>query len=71
LEVTGSRNNLSSSDSYKIALFFPAIDTFLSELSQRFYEKNMNIMHTIQACNPLGKKFFLPQKLSPLAEINV
>jgi len=69
LETTGSRDNLSSSDSYKIALFFPAIDTFLSELSRRFDEKNMNIMHAIQACNPLGKKFLLPQKLSPLAEM--
>ena len=69
LETTGSRDNLSSSDSYKIALFFPAIDTFLSELSQRFDEKNMNIIHAIQACNPLGMNFLLPQELSPFAEM--
>ena len=68
-ETTGSRDNLSSSDSYKIALFFPAIDTFLSELSQRFDEKNMNIIHAIQACNPLGMNFLLPQELSPFAEM--
>ena len=69
METTRSRDNLSISDSYKIALLFPAIDTFLSVLSQRFDEKNLNIMHAIQACNPLGKNSLLPQKLSPLAEM--
>ena len=52
LEATGSRDNLSCSNSYKTKFYFPVIDTFVSEISQRFNEKNIKIMHAIQARNP-------------------
>lgn len=69
LETTGSRDALSCSNSYKTKLYFPIIDTFLSEISRRFDEKNINIMHAIQACNPLAKNFLVPNVLLPLIEI--
>ena len=69
LETTGSRDVLSCSNNYKTKLYFPIIDTFLSEISRRFDEKNINIMHAIQACNPLSKKFLVPNVILPLIEI--
>ena len=69
LETTGLRDAPSCSNSYKTKLFFPVIDTFFSEISQRFDEKNIKIMHAIQTCKPLTKEFFVPNLLLPLVEI--
>ena len=69
LETTGSRDDLSCRNSYKTKFYFPVIDTFLSEISRRFNEKNIKIMHAIQACNPLAKNFLVPHFLLPLVEL--
>ena len=47
LEATGSCDDLCCSNSYKTKFYFPVIDTFLSEISRRFDEKNINSMHAI------------------------
>ena len=43
LEATGSRDNLSCSNSYKTKFYFPVIDTFVSEISRRFNEKILRL----------------------------
>ena len=57
LESTGHRDPLSASDSYKTSLYFPVLDVFLAELSRRFDQKNLDLMHAIQACHPQSENF--------------
>ena len=52
LETTGIREPQSSSQEYKRAFYFPVLDAFIAELGRCFDEKNMDIMRTIQACDP-------------------
>ena len=68
LETTGSRQSLSCSDDYKITMYFPVLDAFLSEMSRRFDDKNIDIMRAIQACDPLSKNFLSLSALLPLVE---
>ena len=65
LETVGSRQLIPCSDDYKKSIYFPVLDAFLSELSRRFDEKNVDIMRAIQACNPLSSNFLC---LLPLVE---
>ena len=69
LESIGSRESLSCSEQYKRALYFPVLDTFLSELKRRFDNKNVEVMCGIQACNPTSEHFLSVPKLVPLAEL--
>ena len=71
LESTGSRSSLSTSDEYKISLFFPVLDAFLAELRRHFDEKNIEIMRSIQACHPKDQHFLDPVHLKPLVEAYV
>ncbi len=68
LETTGARHHLSTSDDYNRAIYYPVLDAFLSEMSRRFDEKNVNIMQAIQACNPHSMNFFSSSALLPLIE---
>ena len=68
LETTGSRQSLSCSDDYKTSMYFPVLDSFLSEISRRFDDKNIDIMRAVQACNPLSKNFISLPALLPLVE---
>ena len=68
LETTGSRQSLSCSDNYKTSIYFPVLDSFLSEMSRRFDDKNIDIMRAVQACNPLSKNFLSLPALLPLVE---
>ena len=67
-ETIGSRQSLSCSDDYKTTIYYPVLDAFLSEMSRRFDEKNVDIMRAIQACNPLSKIFLSSTALLPLVE---
>ena len=60
---------MSSSEEFKRELYFPVVDAFLSELRRRFDDKNMDVMHGIQACNPHSKDFLSLSALMPLAEM--
>ena len=64
-ETVRSRQLIPCSDDYKKSIYFPVLDAFLSELSRRFDEKNVDIMRAIQACNPLSSNFLC---LLPLIE---
>ena len=68
LETTGSRQSLSCSDDYKTSMYFPILDSFLSEMSRRFDDKNIDIMRAVQARNPLSKNFLSLPALLPLVE---
>ena len=54
---------------YPLSLYFPVLDSFLAELRRRFDDKNMDVMHAIQACNPQSKYFLSPSVLKPLVEM--
>ena len=69
LQSTGCRESVSSSEEYKRELYFPVVDAFLSELRQRFDDKNMDVMRGIQACSPHSKDFLSLSMLMPLAEM--
>ena len=55
LETTGIRDE---SDNYKINLYYPVLDSFLSELKRRFSDNNKDIMQALQACCPTSHTFF-------------
>ena len=59
----GSREDVSSSDSYKLAFYFPVLDSFIQELNRRFKSRNMEIMKSIQACHPSSEYFLDPDSL--------
>ena len=63
LETTGIRDE---SDSYKINLYYPVLDSFLCELKRRFSDKNKDIMRALQACCPSSHNFFNTSHLQPL-----
>ena len=48
-ETTGTRSREESTlQSYKVELYYPILDSFLSELKQRFSEKNKDIIRSLQ-----------------------
>ena len=53
-------------DNYKINLYYPVLDSFLSELKRRFSDKNKDIMQALQACCPTSHNFFNTSHLQPL-----
>ena len=65
-ETTGAKQIVSSSEDFKINLYFPVLDVFLSEFSRRFDDKNTAMMKAIQACNPGSKDFICLPALKPL-----
>lgn len=72
-ESTGARESteehISDSQYYKVNLYFPVLDAFLSELKRRFSDKNREIMRAIQACNPTSKSFLDPEYLEPMTSM--
>ena len=54
-ESTGSRQDISAcsiEDGFKVSLFYPVLDTFISQIDQRFSNFNLDIMRSVQACSP-------------------
>ena len=49
-------------------MYFPVLYSFLSEMSRRFYDKNIDIIRAVQACNPLSKNCLSLPALLPLVE---
>lgn len=68
LESTGHREPLSTSVSYKTSLDYPVLVVFLAELSQRLDQKNLDLMHAIQACHPQSENFLNLSILQPLID---
>ena len=58
--VIGSRESVSCDQEYKVSIFFPVLDAVIADISRRFDQKNIEIMHAIQACSPKSEKFLSP-----------
>ena len=70
LESTGRRNSddtLNCSQSVKLSIYFPVLDHFLAEMDRRFSTSNLELMKSLDACNPLLKHFLDSSLLSDLA----
>ena len=68
LECTGSRETATTSEDFKISLYFPILDAMISELHGRFDNKNIEMMRAIQCCNPNSTHFLDVNFLAPLIE---
>ena len=68
MESTGARETVETSESYKISLYFPILDAIISELRNRFDNKNLDLMRAIQCCNPSSSQFLEVDCLLPLIE---
>ena len=68
LESIGSSESLTTSQQFKVDLYYPILDAFLMELNQRFTERNVNIMRAIRACSPQCTQFLEPAQLQPLID---
>ena len=66
-QSTGARGILSSSQHYKVNLYFPILDSVLLELRNQFSHNNIEIMKAISSINPQSKKFLDASTLKPLA----
>ena len=66
-ETVGQRESLSSSQSIKVNIYFPVLDSILSELDCRFSGSNLDIMKSLDACNPRSSHFLDLSLLSSLA----
>ena len=53
----GHREALNTSQSLKLSVHFPVLDHILSEMGQRFSERNLKIMKGLQAFNPSSSHF--------------
>ena len=69
LAPTGMREPLSTSQQYKVNLYFPVLDTLLAELHRRFSQENIEVMKAIHAFNPDSEHFLDPTHLKPIALI--
>ena len=68
LESVGSREILTTSEQFRISLYFPILDAMISELQHRFADKNLEHMKAVGACSPDSPNFLEPKSLLPLAE---
>lgn len=69
IEPIGHRESLSCSDSIRINVYFPVLDHILSEFERRFSNSNLDLMKSIDACNPLSPHFLDSSLLSSLASL--
>ena len=66
METTGARE---TGESFKISLYFPILDAIISELRNRFDNKNLDLMRAIQFYNPLSPQFLEFERLLPLTKL--
>ena len=65
-QSTGARDILSSSQHYKVNIYFPVLVSILIELRNRFSHNNIEIMKAISSINPQSKTFLDASTLEPL-----
>ena len=68
LESTVSHEQLTTSQQFKVSLYYPILDAFLMELNHRFGERNVELMRAIHTCDPRSSKFLEPEQLQPLVD---
>ena len=69
LETIGFRETVTASNDYKICLYYPVLDAVILELNSRFAGKNLDLMRSIQCCNPESPHFLNSNYLTTLAEM--
>lgn len=69
LETVGSRDSVSTSEEFRCHFYFPILDKFLAELSNRFDEKNVVIMNGVSSCMPTFSIFLSFSQLKDFAEV--
>ena len=67
LTPTGTREPLSTSQQYKINLYFPVLNAFVAELNHRFSQENIEITRAIHVFNPDSEHFLDHTHLKPIA----
>ena len=65
----GHREILNSSQSLKLNVYFPVLDSIQGEMDHRFTSKNLGIMRSLQACNPLSKTFLEASQFNALTTL--
>lgn len=68
MESHGLRNASSTSHDIKISVYYPILDSILSEIKQMFDNKNVGLMNAVQSCSPLSSKFLEMDRLMPLVD---
>ena len=68
LEPTGTRDDLTTSQQYKISVYFPILDTIIAEMKRRFEDKNLRLMKAVDCCNPSSSNFLEFDCLLPMVE---
>ena len=56
-ESVGSRITPSTSDQFRVELYYPVLDKFLHELNHRFQDRNATIMKGISTCSPTASNY--------------
>ena len=57
-----------TSHDIKISVYYPILDSILSEIKKRFDNKNVDLMKAVQSCSPLSSEFLEMDRLMPLVE---
>lgn len=63
----GQRDSLNTSERLKVDIYFPVIDSMLSEMERRFSSIHLGIMKAIQACTPTSSHFLEVTELREMA----
>jgi len=66
METTGNRAIPTSSDEYKVTLYFPVLDSMIAEFQKRFGSKNVQLMKAIRCCHPESPNFLEVEHLMSL-----
>ena len=66
-ESVGVCESYSTSYQYKVNIYYPVIDAFLTELGRHFSDKNVEILSAISAVNPNSPSFLDYTLIEPLA----
>ena len=69
IETVGSCDPSSTREDFRCHFFFPILDKFLTELSNRFDQKNIVIMKGVSSCTPSSTIFLSRSELKEFAEV--
>lgn len=68
----GNRDDLKTDEEYRTNLFYPILDSILSELKDRFSDDNILILNAISALCPESSNFLHTESIRPFAmQMNV
>ena len=68
LETMGTRDALTTSQQFKVRLYYPILDAIIVEMKKRFDDKNLRLMKAVDCCNPSSSNFLEFDFLLPVVE---